>query len=223
MTVKDTGVGIPPEMLPKVFDMFTQIDRSLERSQGGLGIGLSLAKRLVEMHDGTITAHSEGRGRGSEFVVRLPVLIESPQAERPLEPILESAPASARRILVVDDKHDAARLLAMLFEMDGNETRTAHDGEEAVAAAESFKPHVILLDIGLPKMNGYEACAKIRAQPWGKDIILIAVTGWGQADDRRKSKEAGFNGHLVKPVKHDDIMKVLAEVEMPGRSAGERR
>lgn len=215
VTVSDTGVGIPPDMLPKVFDMFTQIDRSSDRSQGGLGIGLSLAKRLVEMHEGTLTAHSEGHGRGSEFAVRLPVLSETSKPQQPPEPKGESVPIPARRVLVVDDKRDTARLMAMLFEMSGNETRTAHDGVEAVDAAAEFRPDIILLDIGLPKMNGYEACRKIREQPWGKDTILIAVTGWGQEGDRQKSKDAGFNGHLVKPVKHDDIMKLLGVLQVP--------
>jgi two-component system CheB/CheR fusion protein len=213
VTVMDTGVGIPRDMLPRVFDMFTQIDRSLERSQGGLGIGLSLAKRLVEMHDGTLTAHSEGPGRGSTFVVRLPAAEPIPKPPHPPEGTRESAAMPARRVLVVDDNRDTARLMAALFDMDGDETRVAHDGLEAVETAESFRPEVILLDLGLPKMNGCDACRKIREQPWGKDMILIAVTGWGQEQDRQQTKEAGFDGHLVKPVKHDDIVKVLAGLQ----------
>jgi CheY-like chemotaxis protein len=202
-------------MLPKVFDMFTQIDPPLNRPHGGLGIGLSLAKRLVEMHEGTVTAHSDGRGRGSEFTVRLPALSKSLKLSQTPEQKDELVPMPARRVLVVDDKRDTARLMAMLFDTSGNETLTAYDGAEAVEAAETFRPDVILLDIGLPKMNGYEACRKIRQQPWGKDIIVIALTGWGQERDRQKSKDAGFNGHLVKPVKQDDIMKLLAELQPP--------
>lgn len=211
-TVKDTGIGIPPDMLSKVFEMFTQVDRSLDRTPSGLGIGLSLVKRLVEMHDGTVTAHSKGRGSGSEFVVRLPLLLDPPKLQQPLVQSLESLPTPSRRILIVDDNRQSAQLLAQLFEMTGNETLVAYDGDEAVKAAASFRPEVILLDLGLPKLNGYDACRRIREQPWGKEIVLIAVTGWGREEDRRKSREAGFNGHLVKPVKHDAVMRLLAEL-----------
>jgi CheY-like chemotaxis protein len=205
--VKDTGAGIPPDKLAGVFEMFAQLDRSLERSQGGLGIGLTLVKRLVEMHGGTVQAHSEGQGRGSEFVVRLPAHFEMPQAS---EPAAEPAPKTAHRILVVDDNRDAATTLAMLLKMAGNVTRTAHDGLEAVEAAATFRPDVVLLDIGLPKLNGYDVCRRIREQPWGKDMVLVALTGWGQEEDHRMSKEAGFNHHMVKPVDYNDLMSVLA-------------
>jgi PAS domain S-box-containing protein len=205
--VKDTGAGIPPDKLASVFDMFTQLDRSLERSQAGLGIGLTLVKRLVEMHGGTVEAHSEGQGRGSEFVVRLPAHFKTPQAR---ETAAEPAPRTAHRVLVVDDNRDAAATLAMLLKMSGNETRTAHDGLEAVAAAEQFRPDVVLLDIGLPKLNGYAVCRRIREQPWGQDMVLVALTGWGQEEDRRMSKEAGFNQHMVKPVDFTDLMGLLA-------------
>lgn len=211
VSVKDTGVGIPPEMLPKIFEMFAQVDRSLERSQGGLGIGLTLARQLVEMHGGSVSAFSEGRGRGSEFVVRLPIFIEQP---KPLpEPIVsELTPTPPRRILIVDDNEDSAMSLAILFKINGDETRMAHDGLEAVETAETFRPDVALLDIGLPKLNGYEVARKIREQPWGQKMALVALTGWGQNDDREKSKVAGFNAHLVKPVKHAAILKLLAEL-----------
>jgi signal transduction histidine kinase/ActR/RegA family two-component response regulator len=213
LTVRDTGVGIPQEMLTKVFDLFTQVDRSLERTAGGLGIGLSLVKRLVEMHGGAVTAHSEGQDQGSEFVVRLPILIERVEPEpssdsssgRPL-------PTSTRKILVVDDNRDSAHTLALLLKRTGNQTRTAHDGAEAVEAAAEYGPDVILLDIGLPKMNGYEACRAIRELPGGKEIAIVALTGWGQEEDRRKSDEAGFDGHLVKPVALADLMKLLASL-----------
>jgi PAS domain S-box-containing protein len=208
--VKDTGVGIPPEMLPRVFDLFTQVHRSLERSEGGLGIGLSLVKRLVEMHGGTVTAHSEGPGRGSEFVVRLPVLIESPNAQPLPGPTGEPTPKTTHRILIVDDNRDGADSLAALLQVTGNNTQTAHDGVEAMERAAAFRPKVILLDIGLPKLNGYEVCRAIREQPWGKDLVMVAVTGWGQEEDRVKSREAGFNGHMVKPVDHAALMKLLA-------------
>jgi PAS domain S-box-containing protein len=210
VTVTDTGMGIPPDKLSTVFEMFTQVDRTLERSQGGLGIGLTLVKRLVGMHGGTVTARSEGAGRGSEFVVRLPVLIVQPQAETS-QPISELGKTSARRILVVDDNTDAASSLARLLEITGNETQTAHDGLQALEAAEKFRPDVVLLDIGLPRLNGYDACRHIREQPWSKGMVLVALTGWGQDEDRRKSEEAGFDYHLIKPVDYAVLMKLLAE------------
>jgi CheY-like chemotaxis protein len=211
VSVKDTGIGIPPEMLQKIFDMFTQVDQSLERTRGGLGIGLTLVRQLVELHGGSVHAFSEGLGRGSEFVVRLPVLSEAPESQ-PREAVTGVAsPTSGRRILVVDDNRDAAGSLAMLLKMTGNETQIACDGLEAVHAAETFKPDIVLLDIGLPKLNGYDACRRIREQPWGKHMALIALTGWGQEADRQKSKDAGFDGHLVKPVDYAALMKVLAE------------
>ncbi len=217
--VKDTGIGIPPDKLGSVFEMFTQIDRTLERSQGGLGIGLTLVKRLVELHGGSVEALSEGPGRGSEFAVRLPVLIEAPAAPQPSKPIAELIKPTARRILVVDDNSDAASSLAMLLKITGNETHTAHDGLEAVAAARQFHPDVVLLDIGLPKLNGYDACRRMREQPWGKTMVLVALTGWGQDDDRRKSKEAGFNHHMVKPVDYDALMKLLASLPLAGEAS----
>jgi len=211
--VRDTGIGIPAEMLPRIFDMFTQVDRSLERSEGGLGIGLTLVRQLVEMHGGTVEAHSEGPGQGSEFVVRLPIAatdgdLESGQAAGGAEKAV--APAT-RRILVVDDNRDAAESLGMLLSMMGNEIHTVHDGLEAVKAVAAFRPDVVLLDIGMPKLNGYEAARRIRQQPEGAGVVLIALTGWGQEDDRRRSREAGFDHHLTKPVEFADLQKLLAE------------
>ena len=167
--VRDTGIGIAADQLPRIFEMFTQVDTSLERSQSGLGIGLTLVKNLVEMHGGTVEVHSAGLGQGSEFVVRLPVLVETPKPPPPEPTVSEPTPTTARRILVVDDNRDSAESLAMLLKLTGNETHTAYDGLEAVEAAATFKPDVVLLDIGLPKLNGYEAARKIREQPWGKD------------------------------------------------------
>lgn len=210
--VRDTGIGIAPDQLHSIFDMFTQVDTSLERSGGGLGIGLTLVKTLVEMHDGTVTAHSPGLGQGSEFVVRLPIVSEAstqPPQERPFN---QAVSQTARRILVVDDNRDAAESLAVLFELSGHETLTAFDGIEAVEAAATFRPDLVLLDIGLPKLNGYEAARKIRAQPGGDSMRLVALTGWGQEQDRRKSLEAGFDGHLVKPVNYADLTKLLADI-----------
>jgi PAS domain S-box-containing protein len=212
VSVKDNGIGIPGDMLTRVFDMFTQIDSSLERSQGGLGIGLTLVKRLVEMHDGTVTAFSKGKGSGSEFVVLLPILIESTRPSQSPIPTRSNVPTMARRILVVDDNRDSATSLATLLKLMGNDTQTAYDGKEAVEMAAKYKPDVILLDIGLPKMNGYAACQAIREQPWAKTIVIVALTGWGQEEDRRKSKDAGFDGHMVKPVDHAALMNLLAEL-----------
>ena len=209
LSVRDNGVGIPAPMLPRVFEMFTQVDRSLDRSQGGLGIGLSIVKRLAEMHGGTVEARSEGHGQGSEFVVRLPALPPATEAGRGPE-TADGSGAAARRILVADDNEDSAASLAMMLTLMGNEVHTAHDGVEAVEATAAFRPDVILLDIGMPRMNGYEACRAIREQPWGKDIVLFALTGWGQEEDKRRSREAGFDDHLVKPVEPATLVRKLA-------------
>jgi PAS domain S-box-containing protein len=213
VSVKDSGMGIPADKLDSIFEMFTQVDRSLERSQGGLGIGLTLVKRLVEMHGGTVEAASDGEGKGSEFIVRLPILIEKPKAvttDSPTKPMTLN-----RRILVVDDNRDSATSLAMLLKITGNETHTAHDGLEALQAAENFLPEVVLLDIGLPKLNGHEVCRRIRQQPWGRDMVLVALTGWGQDEDRRKSQDAGFDHHMVKPVDLTGLIKLLAGSRSP--------
>ena len=211
VTVKDNGAGIPPDKLDRIFDMFMQVDLNSEHSQGGLGIGLTLVKRLTEMHGGSIEARSEGEGKGSEFIVRLPILPQPAVA-------FTSAPDGAgestaqRLVLIVDDNRDSADSLAMLLEITGNKTYMAHDGVEAVAAIEKYRPEVVLLDIGLPKLDGHEVCRRVRQQPWGKDIVVIALTGWGQEDDRRRSEEAGFNGHLVKPVDYDRLLELLGEL-----------
>jgi len=208
VSVKDNGAGIPSDKLNSIFDMFMQVDRSSERSQGGLGIGLTLVKRLVAMHGGSIEARSEGEGRGSEFIVRLPVICEPAVAAPRAETVSKSA--AERRVLIVDDNRDSADSLAMLLEITGNKTFQAHDGVEALDAIEKHRPEVVLLDIGLPKLDGHEVCRRVRQQPWGRDIVIIALTGWGQEDDRRKSEEAGFNGHLVKPVDYENLLSLLA-------------
>ncbi|MEP7271439.1 MAG: ATP-binding protein, partial [Acidobacteriota bacterium] len=213
--VKDTGIGIPAEMVPKIFDLFTQVDGSSERSEGGLGIGLTLVKNLVEMHDGTVDVRSTGVGHGSEFMVRLPILVETPSAASADQNVPAQASAAARRILVVDDNQDSAESLAMVLKIGGNETHIAYDGLEAVEAAEVFRPDVILLDIGLPKLNGYDAARRIRAETWGKSMVLVALTGWGQDEDRQKSREAGFNAHVVKPVDHAVLTTLLASLSKP--------
>ncbi len=208
--VKDSGVGISPDKLRSVFEMFSQVDQTLERSQGGLGIGLTLVRRLVEMHGGSVEAASPGEGQGSEFTVRLPVLAEKP-APVPPPHTAEPRPIAGRRILVVDDNADAANALAMLLKITGNETRTACDGIAAMKVAQSFRPDIILLDIGLPKLNGYEVCRRIREEPWGKDVMLVAMTGWGQEEDRRKTSEVGFDHHMVKPVEYAALVKLLGQ------------
>ncbi|MDQ3038562.1 MAG: PAS domain-containing protein [Pseudomonadota bacterium] len=209
VTVRDSGIGIAAEQMPRIFNMFTQLDGSSEKSQGGLGIGLALVQRLVEMHGGTVEARSEGEGKGSEFVVRLPVETE---ASKPLDPGDVAAPTvtTSHRILVVDDNRDGADSLSEMLKMMGNDTRTAYDGQEGVDLAAEFRPDVMLLDIGLPKLNGYEACRRIREQSWGKDVVMIAVTGWGQDEDRRRSRDAGFDLHLVKPVDPQLLFKTFA-------------
>ena len=211
VSVKDAGIGIEADQLLRIFEMFTQIGGSLERSQGGLGIGLSLVKRLVDMHGGSVEAKSEGRGMGSEFVVRLPVVIEESQPQASAVNDESAGPKSLLRILIVDDNRDSADSLSEMLKTMGSDTRTAYDGRQGVDMAGEYRPDVILLDIGLPELNGYEACRLIRDQPNGKGVVLIAVTGWGQDEDRRRSREAGFDHHLVKPVDPQALMKMVAE------------
>ena len=209
--VRDTGIGIPAEVLPQIFEMFTQVDRATNGPAGGLGIGLTLVKRLVEMHGGTISAQSNGRGQGSEFVVTVPGASAHPGPEVPAkgtERKLEGKRPT--RILVVDDNEDSADSMGLLMKLLGNEVRIVHDGLAAVDVAKEFEPRVVLLDIGLPTLNGYETAKEIRRQPWGKEAVLIAVTGWGEEDHRRRSRKAGFDHHLVKPVDPDELTNLLA-------------
>ena len=212
--VRDTGVGIAPDRLDGIFDMFTQIDQSLERSVAGLGIGLTLVKTLAEMHGGTVEATSPGVGQGSEFVVRLPIIVDAPTpAAAPPLPLPAATPL---RILVVDDNRDSADMLALLLKFSGHETHTAHDGMAAVEEADRLDPDVIVLDIGLPRLNGYEAARRIRERKGENGRpLLVALTGWGQDEDRDRSKEAGFDAHLVKPVDEAALCKLLAGL-VPG-------
>ncbi|MGQ9424489.1 hybrid sensor histidine kinase/response regulator [Gilvimarinus sp. F26214L] len=207
--VRDNGIGIAPEMLGQVFDMFTQGDPTLERTHSGLGIGLSLVRGLVEMHGGSVQAHSDGIGLGSEFVVRLPVVeaeVGDPGAPVPKAPDARTK----RRVLVADDNEDSAQSMATMLELLGNETQTAQDGLEALGIAASFRPDVALLDIGMPKLNGYDVARRIREHRWGEHMCLVALTGWGQDEDRRRSREAGFDFHLVKPVDLSTVEKLLS-------------
>jgi PAS domain S-box-containing protein len=223
ITVGDSGIGISSEMLPHIFEMFTQAARAPAGSQSGLGIGLALANRLVEMHGGVITVESGGPGQGSEFTVRLPAVFEPSFGLRPLERrSVATISAFPLRILVVDDNEDSAGTSSMLLRIMGNDIRTAADGVEALAVADEFRPHVVLLDIGLPKMSGYEVAGEIRRQPWGKGMVLIAVTGWSQPADRDRAKEAGFDHHLVKPVDPATVIQLLAPLEQTLSACAER-
>jgi CheY-like chemotaxis protein/two-component sensor histidine kinase len=212
ISVRDTGIGIAAEHLPRLFEMFSQVAPALERSQGGLGVGLSLVRGLVGLHGGSVEAHSGGPGRGSEFIVRLPIT-DSPVRRVPQEAGEagdQPRPGPKHRILVVDDNRDAADSLGMMLRMMGHDVRTAYDGLEAVQAAAAFRPDLVLLDIGLPRMNGYEAARHLREQPWARSMALIALTGWGQEEDRRRALDAGCDHHLTKPVDPAALEKLLA-------------
>jgi signal transduction histidine kinase len=211
--VRDNGVGIPGEMLSTVFNLFTQADRSLDRSQGGLGIGLTLVKRLVEMHGGSVEARSAGTGQGSEFVVRLPALaggeVRAGAAAGGNAPELSGAPCG---VLLVDDNVDAAESLAILLRLGGCAVRVAHDGPSALAAARACPPEFVVLDIGLPGMDGYEVARRLRAEPATRDAVLVALTGYGRDEDQTRSREAGFDHHFIKPVDFAELQKVFEAV-----------
>ncbi len=211
--VKDAGIGIAPEMLSRIFDLFVQVDASPARDRGGLGIGLSLVRQLVNLHGGRVEARSAGLGQGSDFVVTLPLAeitgaLTSETKRRPAVARLDTAP---RRVLVVDDNVDAATSLAMLLKMAGNEVRVAHSGPAALEVAGRFQPAVILLDIGLPGMDGYTVASELRKRRETAPAILVAVSGYGQDEDRRRSRAAGFDAHLLKPVSFDTVKELVAQ------------
>jgi PAS domain S-box-containing protein len=212
VSVKDTGIGIPPPMLTHIFEMFTQVDQTLERAHGGLGIGLTLVKQLVDLHQGRVDAFSDGPGLGSEFVVRLPLVVHEYAQEHAKTP---AAPQRiiARRILIADDNRDSAQSLALLLETIGQQAHLAYDGLEALHVAEKLRPEIALLDIGMPKLNGYEVARRIREQPWGKNVVLVALTGWGQEEDQRRSRDAGFDQHIVKPAQYAALVQLLAKLQ----------
>ncbi len=211
ITIADTGIGIARELLPRIFELFTQVHSKSEHAQGGLGIGLALVRRLTEMHGGTVHVHSDGAGRGAQFTVRLPVM--APQLAGLSNQILDSGtiPQIVRqRILVADDNCDAAEALSLQLQLAGHDVRTAHDGAEALAMTESFEPDIVLLDLGMPKMDGYEVARRVRMRPQGRRVRLIALTGWGQQQDRDRTSAAGFDAHLVKPVSDVHLFRALA-------------
>jgi CheY-like chemotaxis protein len=209
--VKDAGIGISPQMLPQIFDIFVQARGGGSGPDEGLGIGLTLVKRLVELHGGHVEARSAGLGKGSEFRVRLPLDTTAVAGARPLSGDQPVPPvAESKRVLVVDDNRDAADSLRMLLELDGHKVKTAYDGSDALAAAREFQPEVVLLDLGLPDMSGHDVARRMAQDPLHKDVTLAALTGWGQAEDRARSAEAGFKHHLVKPVQPDELRRVLS-------------
>jgi CheY-like chemotaxis protein len=221
--VRDRGIGIAREMLPRIFDMFAQADDSLVYAEGGLGIGLALVQALVEMHDGTVQAFSDGPGQGSEFVVRLPLLSErtvseAAQSEAARQPSAETMQAQAsaprRRVLMVDDNRDAVTSLGMILELQGHDVRTAYDARGALEAVEAYAPDVVLLDIGLPGGDGYDVARQMRALPTLKHTVLVAVTGYGREEDKRRARAAGFDVHLIKPVEPDLLNELLAREEL---------
>ena len=216
IVVRDDGIGIPAEMQRRVFEMFAQINGPLEKGYVGLGIGLTLVRSLVEMHGGTIAVHSEGEGRGSEFTVRLPIATPPPPRDDVSRnddpgPSQAAAQPPRRRVLVVDDNQAAANMLAMVVKMLGNEVRTAGDGQQAIEVAAEYLPEVVLMDIGMPRLNGYEAARHIRQQSWGGAMLLVALTGWGQEEDRQRTRDAGFDHHLVKPADPATLKSLLRQ------------
>lgn len=220
LSVRDSGIGIPASKLESIFEMFAQVEGALSRSRGGLGIGLNLAKRLVEMHGGSIQARSDGVDKGSEFIVRLPIVVEVPEGSARRDDVELPRMGSELRILVVEDNKDAAESLAIVLRLMGHNAMVAYDGEEAIVAAEDFRPQVTLCDVGLPKLNGYDVARALRRQPGGEAMLLIAVTGWGQEHDKRQTKAAGFDRHMVKPVDVQALMRMLDGVSVEEATPG---
>jgi CheY-like chemotaxis protein len=217
--VRDNGIGIPAQMLGSIFDLFTQVDRALDRSQGGLGIGLTLVRALVEMHGGKVSATSSGPGQGSEFVVQLPLLPDQATQQAGSGGGRAGDGPGGRRVLVVEDNRDIAESLALLLTHSGHEVRTVHDGRSALDAAREFRPHVVLLDIGLPELDGYEVARRLRQFPELVGARLVALTGYGQPAERRRAMEAGFDVHLVKPVDLlalKELLDRMAAGDLPG-------
>src|SRR6185312_4418502 len=210
VSIRDNGMGVPAEMLSHIFEPFAQLDRSYERPDGGLGIGLTLARRLVELHQGRIEARSAGRGNGTELLIELPSTTATPP-KRASAPEEKADLTVSRRVLIADDNHDAGISLSMLLQSMGHDTRVVHDGIEALEEAELFHPEVVLLDIGMPRLDGYETARRMAGRPWAAAAQIVAVTGWGQETDRQRAKDAGFHRHLVKPVDLDVLREVMSD------------
>jgi signal transduction histidine kinase/CheY-like chemotaxis protein len=215
LRIRDNGIGLAPDVLPHVFELFVQADHSSTKAQGGLGIGLTIVKNLVELHGGSASVRSEGLGKGCEFEVRLPLLLATGRQPQlaPTAAVHQRPTSSGHRLLVVDDNRDAATSLAMLLRLEGHEVQTAHDGMSALELAKSYGPELILLDIGMPGMDGYEVARRIRQQPKLENVVLAALTGWGQEGDRQRTAEAGFDHHLVKPVEPAVLQKLVAQLK----------
>jgi CheY-like chemotaxis protein len=210
LSVQDDGIGMLPESLQHIFEMFSQAEGASTRSDGGLGIGLALVRGLVDLHKGTVEATSEGPGRGSKFMVRLPLAVSVPAAAAAAETDAPPVAGVGRRVLVADDNKDAADALAMLLELAGHEVRVAHGGRAALSLAQTFRPDVAILDVGMPELNGYEVAKELRRAPWGPRMRLIALTGWAQDEDRQRAKDAGFDRHFTKPVDADALEILLS-------------
>jgi CheY-like chemotaxis protein len=219
--ISDNGIGIAPEMVERIFELFTQADRSVSRAQGGLGIGLTLVRRILMAHGGSVSASSRGRGDGSEFIVHLPALAAEPAVETDRTPSSGDVVTATGlyRVIVADDNRDAADTTAMMLRALGHDVRACYDGRQALDEGSSFHPQAMLLDIGMPGFSGYEVARRVRDEPWGAGITLIALTGWGQAEDRMRSMAAGFDHHLVKPVHLNDLRHAIET----GRGAGESK
>jgi CheY-like chemotaxis protein len=209
--VRDTGIGISADMQEAIFEIFTQVEHPLKAGGRGLGIGLTLVRSLVAMHGGAIEVHSAGIGQGSEFQVRAPIVVARLDDPMSASATTTDSMQTARRVLVADDNEAAAHMLALLLERFGNEVRTAMDGEKAIELAAEFLPDLVLMDLGMPKLDGLDAARRIRSEPWGKSMLLAALTGFGQPSDKQRTKEAGFDFHLVKPINVDDLRRLLAE------------
>jgi two-component system CheB/CheR fusion protein len=222
VAISDNGIGISDDMMPRLFTLFTQAQSAMGRSEGGLGVGLSLVRGLVALHGGSVQALSDGPGKGSEFIVRLPVgtALECPESDAAAD---VPVPGAGLKILVVDDSRDAADTCAMLLELSGHHVQTAYTGQRAFELAESFRPHVLLLDIGLPDLDGYQLAKKIRATPWGRGTMLVAVTGWGQEADRRRAFEAGFDQHLTKPIAAETVESLMHSLSTLREAANAKR
>ncbi|MGN6543688.1 MAG: hybrid sensor histidine kinase/response regulator [Aureliella sp.] len=212
LSIKDTGIGIPTDMLERIFDMFTRTQLT-DVDHGGLGIGLALVKSIVEMHEGRIEAYSEGPGQGAQFKITLPVLAQASVEAPTADDACDLSDSGKHRVLIVDDNQSAAHLLGILVANIGNEVRLAYDGEQAIQIAREFSPEIVLMDLGMPRLDGYDACRYIREQPWGRDIVLVALTGWGQDSHRQRAKECGFDHHLVKPADPAELRRIFADAQ----------